>query len=485
MRSRLLSVSSATLILLLGFSASADPYRDWERATISEQAHIAALLHGGADQIRNAASALEEYGGTEALPALRRAFADSALDARVRAASATALGAIGGRRVAPELEACLRVEAEPHIRSACVDGLARVGTRRAFRAVVDALSDMDKDVQSRAIDALANFAEPEGIVLLAQIATNDVVIDRARRAVGALGRSGMNEAVEPLLRLLDARPGLVPDVLEALERLGAPRARAILAERRDEAELQEHAALLDLAIAAGRPEGTLQTLIAMVSGENWRLATRRLVASKNTAAAPAILAFAEAMERQPRTEDGASRYWDLLRLAALLDPNAAADALFRAAAPRGTVGAENRAAAILFLGGVGTGRKSDIEAFLTGQDIIGDTNPAIRIATIQSLAMLRGAAASDRIRSMLDDGDSGVRAAAARLLGVLADRSSLARLLDALMDENADVRREAAIALGYIGDPAARARLLATAETESDHAVSAAIRFAMAALANP
>ncbi|KPK75070.1 MAG: hypothetical protein AMJ79_12580 [Phycisphaerae bacterium SM23_30] len=94
-------------------------------------------------------------------------------------------------------------------------------------------------------------------------------------------------------------------------------------------------------------------------------------------------------------------------------------------------------------------RSSDILKIVR---LLHNSDPAVRISALQSLAGIGGSNNVPYVMQCLDDRDRGVRIAACHALSRMRAHSAKAKLYDALNDRNAEVCCAAAIALAEMGD---------------------------------
>lgn len=187
------------------------------------------LRSSDSNRVRSAAYELCQFGG-EAAPAV--AGLESLLrhaDVEVRRVAVYTLGCIGPPAIPAANRIALRVRDEsPAVRQAAVEALGRLGSNvpeTAIRALTDALSDEDPQVQRRAAFTLASLESYPiaAVSVLTKLLTdNDSEVRRASAYALAAFGSDAHEAVPKLIDLLrDNRTELRRVAAYALGRIGA------------------------------------------------------------------------------------------------------------------------------------------------------------------------------------------------------------------------------------------------------------------------
>ncbi|MFQ5692163.1 MAG: HEAT repeat domain-containing protein [Nitrospinota bacterium] len=145
-------------------------------------------------------------------------------DARVRAASAEALGGLSGARVLEGLRSLLK-----DVRAAACLALGAQGERSALALLVERLKDESGKVRRSAAEALGRLGDPAAAAPLTET-LEDLGIAVRKKAAEALGRIGDPATLETLAGRL--RTGSVPEkwgAADALADWNAPEAVAPLA----------------------------------------------------------------------------------------------------------------------------------------------------------------------------------------------------------------------------------------------------------------
>lgn len=119
------------------------------------QEFIKLLRDDGRAMVRAAAAtALGEFGSTDAVPALVEVVTDTKARSMVRWDAALALGKIGSPAAVKGLAEAARYAADPYVRAAAVAALGRIGSGPAIEALIAALRDRDTNVAHAAARAL-------------------------------------------------------------------------------------------------------------------------------------------------------------------------------------------------------------------------------------------------------------------------------------------------------------------------------------------
>ena len=499
----------AGLLLLCGALLGAPPSlgaNGWEHGTVPFEALVAALESTSADMRGRAAQSLgyrEEARGVAPLLALLGRAEPSH---RVRSTAYAALGRLADPRALPVLGRCLRDEAREEIRGECVAALGGLGNRESLDLVIGAFgSDPHPLVQDRAIDALGRFARPESVALLSSLLADEDP-SRRRRAIAALGRTGMHEAVEPLLTRLRTGGATAERaaVVEALARLRDPSALdALLAELdgvRDEA-LRIH---ITIALGAIRAPSAYDALVRMLRDPLPAVrfhAVRGLAELGEPAAAGDLSRLYHELAKSlagrrfeslaadaPAVVTALGLQIEILRALAGLDAPRGTKAFIDGATsppiPRDSQTAlriaegfyERRRMALHGLGYSASRRAAEV---LEGTDGIGHPDPRLRAVAVRSLAVLNSRGAAARLVPVLRDPVPEVRWTAAMALGRLRRAGAVDALIERLGDGFGEVRRQAALALGYIGEPRASLPLAQLAIDEPVAPVREAALYAM------
>ena len=144
-----------------------------------------------------------------------------------RARAARMLGGIRHELSARALSARLARDSSAEVRKECLNGLTALGMKKHLPAVERALSDDCSTVRLAAVRSLHRLAGPDGAASLIRM-FSDVDEDVQRRAVACLGWLGQKHLAGELLPLL--RRGSASVRLAALEALGNLKSLAGVAE---------------------------------------------------------------------------------------------------------------------------------------------------------------------------------------------------------------------------------------------------------------
>jgi HEAT repeat protein len=399
------------------------------------------------------------------VPALARALGDP--DATVRAACADALGAQGSPDAVPPLAGKLD-DPTPAVRSQVARALARLGDGRAVVPLVGKVQDSAPDVRQSVVRALGDLGDGRATQALL-LALRDGVPEVKIEALSALGRLRAPEAAPALAPLaLERNPAVRQAALTALGRIGTAEAvRALvkaLGTQEDGAGALERTSVRDALVAAGTASVVELTALlerplpsSVATSAAWVLGELRATASAPAivaalrrgtlppAAALRALAGAGAAEQVPVVLEFVAdpspvvREEALRSATALLDPTRpdgrAVEPLAATLRAARTSPGE-RAAVATLLGRTGAPRAAGELAGL-----VGSKDAALRLAAIDALGALGGAATDpradagigdDALAPLLADPDPAVRLHAAAALaasgGTRARTAALARL---------------------------------------------------------
>ncbi|MCP9451417.1 MAG: HEAT repeat domain-containing protein [Nitrospira sp.] len=174
----------------------------------------------------SASRILASIADAEALDSLVAALNSS--DWIVRMYIAKALGRLSDpRAVAPLLE--LLQDPVKTVREEASAALVAIG-RPAVPHLIEALTHPDWMVRLRAIESLKMIRPPEAVPALITLAFHDPDSTIREDAVRALGVSGDERAVEPLITIVTQQPKLRLAAIEALGWIGDRRAVPVLSE---------------------------------------------------------------------------------------------------------------------------------------------------------------------------------------------------------------------------------------------------------------
>jgi HEAT repeat protein len=358
-------------------------------------------------------------------PEVRAALARQLADAEVRGDVVESL-VRHGSRVVDLLVAQLAAE-DDATRLAAITALGRVGDRRATPALIDALDD-----------------SPEIVVA----------------AAAALAKLGDARAFEPLLRLVAHRdPSVRQATIGALNSLGHPDMPARVAVMLDDSDPRVRESAVRIAGYFGYRETAARLIASVTDPEETvrRAALEHLPYLDDPAVVPAMTA---ALDREtPRVRAEAAR-----ALARTEHPQAV-EALRRAL---GDADGWVRYYAARSLGELQDRASTRALSALAADDAA----PHVRIAALEALGTIGGAAASAALRRLSADPQSDVAAAALTALGHVADAEGLAPLQQAL--RSGDVSRRSAAVRALIAHASAAAvnALEWTAAADSDAAVA-------------
>ena len=493
------------VVALLG-SPGRSEGNGWEHGTVSFEALVAALRSESADMRTKAAESLGYRGETRGTPPLLELLGRPEPSHRVRAAAYTALGLLADHQALPALERCLREETREEIRGDCVTALGGLGSPESLELVIEAFqNDEHVLVRSRTVDALGEFARPESVKLLSDLLAADNPSLR-HRAIAALGRTGMHDALAPLLARLGDAEGIAEraTIVDALAQLRDPSALDALLEEMENAQDQALRIRITIALGAIRAPSAYDALVRMLrdplpavqfyaiqglrelgrpeaAGDLTRLYQSL---SESLADRPSESLVADA----PAVLTALSLQVEMLRALAELDAPRSAGAFIDGARSPEIPGDSQLALRIaegfyerrrMALYGLGYSASREAAVVLQGRDGIGHPDPRLRAVAVRSLAVLGAAGTAEKLLPALRDSVPEVRWTAAMALGRLAHTGAVGPLIELLADEFIEVRRQAALALGYIGEAEANLPLLQLAITEPVASVREAALYAM------
>ena len=452
----------------------------WEHGTVPFEALVAALESGSADMRGRAAQSLGYRGEARGVAPLLALLDRAEPSHRVRSTAYAALGRLADLRALPVLGRCLQEEAREEIRGECVAALGGVGSAESLELVIGAFrSDPHPLVQDRAIDALGRFARPESVALLSGLLAGEDS-SRRRRAIAALGRTGMREAVAPLLARL-GEAGAAAEraaIVEALARLRDPSALDALLAELDGVRDEALRIRITIALGAIRAPSAYDALVRMLRDPlpAVRFHAVRGLADLGEPAAASDLArlyheladslagrdFESLAADAPAVITALGLQIEILRTLAALDARRGIDAFIDGATspevPRDSQTALRIAEGFyerrrMALHGLGYSASRRAAVVLEGADGISHPDPRLRAVAVRSLAVLDAPGAAARLVPVLRDPVPEVRWTAAMALGRLRHAGAVDALVERLDDEFGEVRRQAALALGYIGEP--------------------------------
>jgi HEAT repeat protein len=151
-------------------------------------------------QVREkAAQALGKFGDKSSTEPLIKALEDKS---EVRDAALTALSMIKDERaVEPLINLYNAKTTEDFLRQNILESLGIIGNPRGFQIVLNALKDVNKEIQASAVRALGWFGDSKAFEPLLEMIDNDEIFVAAY-ATQSLGQIRDERALEPLLNLL-------------------------------------------------------------------------------------------------------------------------------------------------------------------------------------------------------------------------------------------------------------------------------------------
>jgi HEAT repeat protein len=365
-------------------------------------------------------------------------------------------------------------------------------------------------VQSSVVDALGYFSVDSAVQTLAGLVTGDGSRNLRQRAIRALGKTGSQAAVKPLLKSLagshhDSERILI---VKSLTQLRPPKAIAPLTSLLHQTEDPHLRTRIVIALGAIRDGGTYPTLIDMATD---KVPAVRYFAVKSLhelgrweAVVPIgnlSLEISRQLEQRSIQELLADPIpviadlsFQVVALQAItdLDASKGLDALLHAARPRPIprnsattlkiaegIYRQRRAA----LNGLGYTRSQEAAEFLKGNAGLGDPDFRLRAVAVRSLGVLGFPDAAKNVIVSLNDPVAEVRWTAASVLGRLGDLQAVEPLIDRLSDLNSEMRRQAALSLGYLGDRRAYDALSLLAGNDRNENVKAAAAYSLGLLA--
>ncbi len=319
--------------------------------------HVARLLSGMPGPAANAAMsklvrdengavrleavrAVQRMRAKEAIPSLCTRLRDQ--DLKVQSAAIEALVELADVSAVPHLLDALKDESE-YVRRGAVEVLNQVVTPEAIKDLVTALKDADWWVRVRAADALGTLGGPKVVDAVMELTRDPdefarryaieilntvpdaravpVLIDALEdedwwvreRAVDALGKTGVSDAVGPLLRMMGRDSRAVPLCVRALGAIGGelvvePLSR--LAESSDTDIRREAIQALTALLNRELPEEARQTVVGILDKAGVRTARQVLKpmvvrGAKQAEAAPSgTTAGTPAPQATPSSEPG-------------------------------------------------------------------------------------------------------------------------------------------------------------------------------------
>jgi len=368
-----------------------------------------------------------------AVPALLSLVAEG--DDGSRRIALQALAELDAREAAPRVSELFR-DGRPAVRSAALELLGELDAREESAAVLALLEDPEAEVRAEAINLLKEFRGREAAAeIRKRLRDSDEGVRLA--AAGALVGLDVREAAADLAALLrDPHPAVRSGVIRmadyALGPQAAPAADALLGD--PEAEVRLAAVRHHRYGSARLPEARARELLEDPSEEVRAETLAALVAARDPAALPEILARLRSGEAERRLE-GLKLFWspapadgraEARRL--LRDPDAAVRAL--AASVVAEVEGKEAAPALLAL--------------------LGDGNAEVVLASAQTLARLEAREALPALLGRFRDATFGPRQNLLPPIVRLQGKEAGPLLLRSLEDESPPVRGVAAeLARGF------------------------------------
>lgn len=190
----------------------------WALGELEDQAAVSALLtmirDDDAEVRKHTAEALGQLKSLSSLDALTTLTRDDDADVRVQAINA--LGQLEDMRTLPPLVAALK-DPNPEVRSQAADAIHNIdGLNRAPSALIELLSDANREVRKNVAHALGGIGDPAAVPALKRAATDsDTEVRRA--AAESLSEIGGPEAITALMGMLkDQDPEIRRIAAEAL-----------------------------------------------------------------------------------------------------------------------------------------------------------------------------------------------------------------------------------------------------------------------------
>ncbi len=387
---------------------------------------------------------------TEAVPEVMTWLAGA--DKDLQQAAAEILGELGDARAVPALVRSIS-DQDPLVRVRVVTALGRIGGDKVVVPLVNRLDDEKAEVRQAAVEQLMNVGDRRAVIPLVGL-FNDASLDVRHAAVLAVGRLGDRAALPALMRLLrDPNEQMKIDAVTALGNLEAHEATdtliGLLNSGRDDLRAKVAFALGQIARSPRSGSSGREALEALVEGTangQLRTAAREALSAAGKVAVPVLIAHLEGkLDGDPATA--------VLLLRDLEDPRATT--VLVAELDRGRLSRELVLEAL--------GRLGDSRALVPVLGLLGDKDPAVRLAAMRALRPLlgKGSRAADVLGDMLDDPDLEIRVLAAEYLGVMEAEVAVPRLIQlASRGDEIRLRGAAIAALGEIGSPKATSALL-------------------------
>lgn len=401
------------------------------------------VLGDQSPQVRIAAAhAMGASGSADAVSPLLGHLDDSAPD--VRAEVASALGRLGDGRAVLPLVSKIR-DASAEVRRRVARSLGALGDARAVSALILALSDSSAEVRLESIRALG---------LLGAAARGAEGAEEATLALSPLASGATDSLDGSAAPTTEANLAERQAALEALGRIGSPRAITVLVQALDgDRPDAMRTPARDALVSVGAP--AVQPLIQHVDGNPTAAsASGAVMALGDLGAVEAVDPILQGMQRNVVPSVPGLR-----ALAKLKDPRSLPTVLELLDSPDPKV----REASVLAARGVLDPANPDGRAVEPIQSALQDaTDVDERVALVELLGRTGAARVQPTLIEIASSGSVAVRKAALGALGTLGvpAKEVDAALVKALDDEDARIRADAAVALSRVGSADIAADLL-------------------------
>lgn len=407
------------------------------------------------------AGALAKIGDRRAFTALLGLMGHE--DASVRQAIVSALNSLGHPDMAAEMVVRLQ-DPNPRVRESAVKIAGYFGYDECIELLLAACADGDLNVRRVALEHIPYLDDPRVFGILQKALQQPQASVRAAAARGlaqvegtaalqpllaalqdrdawvryyaarSLGRHAFPDALPALARLAQEDPAnhVRASAIEALGRIGGPRAVSILAPLAEAEDRDVARAALAALGSVGHPDALPPLLSALRSQQPGRQVDAiRALAERGGPGAAGALQWAAAADTNPTVIQAA-----IAALAQLATPEALAALVAL------TADETRREACIAALAQVGEAHADQIARGLA------HAQPTVRCATVEALARMKRPYASELLATALDDPEAVVRLAAVQALDRLGSRRAERQLADlARRDPDLEVRRAAQVAL--------------------------------------
>jgi HEAT repeat protein len=420
---------------------------------------VAALDDTDAEVVTAAAGALAGLGDDSAVDGLFAVFAHP--HAAARRAAIAAVNTIGAQGTAARVKAAL-ADPLPRVRECALRTAGYFGFPDCLPAIVQALSDDSEDVRRAAIEQLPMMDGFDASSRLLLAVANETPRNRAAAAhalrhaddprVGAALAAALSDpdpwvryyaatslsegrfggVTAPRLAQLASQDAAVPvriAAVTALARLDASLAASVAAVLIDDPE--DDVAMAAVTVLAGIQGPAADERLdraARSPRQSLQMAVIRALGERPQAEAVELLSWAA---RSGQANGGAGEAIESLRKIAASPANPTARRAAVAALLDLAVEGHRREEVIAALG-----RLPDDSAALVASGLSA-SRPDIRIATVESLAAMRQAAASSELTRALSDEEPSVRAAAVTAFARLGS-SSVARIIASMRHTDPD-----------------------------------------------